>query len=337
MISVWVCIFGFLMVSCQSMIENQVINGLNRQHTEWLNDGKLHVILVGSGGPFNNTERVSTSTAIIAGGEFLVFDAGEGSARSADLNDLPLGQLSAVFLTHFHSDHIADLGELNFASWVNGRTKNLDVYGPIGVDKVVKGFAQVYEEDTKYRVLHHGKDIMNPNSSLMVAKPFSTPDVKVAALIFDRNGLKVWAFTVDHFPVEPAVGYRIEYKGNIVVLTGDTKKIETLSFHAKGADILVSEALSFKLVSRIEKVARENQRPRIAKIMKDIPDYHMTPVQAAEVAQKAGAKKLVFNHIAPPITNFMAKRIFLDGVDDVFDGDVELGKDGMTFVLDPKP
>ena len=163
---------------------------------------------------------------------------------------------------------------------------------------------------------------------------FSSPDK--AELVFERNGLKAYAFLVDHSPAQPAVGYRFEYRGNVVVLNGDTRKIDILTEQAKNADILLSDALSYKNTALIGKIAEENNLPRIAKIMHDIPQYHMSPVQAAELARDAGAKMLVLIHITPPVTNFIAKQAFMDGVSNVYKGGIVLGEDGMIFTLDSK-
>ena len=129
--------WGFLIVlgiisctffSCEKVIERGIEKGFDRQNLDILKDDQLHVFLVGSGGPINNPERIATSTAIIAGGEFLLVDVGPGTVRSADLLNLPMEHLSGIFLTHFHSDHIGDLGEANFGSWLAGRKKKLDIY-----------------------------------------------------------------------------------------------------------------------------------------------------------------------------------------------------------------
>jgi ribonuclease Z len=106
----------FSLTACEKIIETGMKRQMNQTRTEMLTDGNLHVILVGSGGPLPNTERVSVSTAVMAGGEFILVDTGPGAARNALLQNLPLGELSAVFLTHFHSDHIGDLGEVNMYS-----------------------------------------------------------------------------------------------------------------------------------------------------------------------------------------------------------------------------
>ena len=331
-----VLFMAFALVSCESLMERTVEKRLNQQRTNLLQDGKLHVLLVGSGGPINNTERLPSCTAVIAGGEFILVDAGPGTVRNADLLRLPLAGLTRVFVTHFHSDHIGDLGEASFQSWAAGRQKKLEIHGPKGVEKIVQGFTLAYEQDSQYRIAHHGESVMPPEAVRPVTKTISIQAPDTAELCFDRNGLKVYAFAVDHFPAEPALGYRFEYKGNIVVITGDTKKINTLVKHSKNADLLVSEALSLKMTAMAQKVFSKNNRTRLAKIMNDIQDYHMSPVQAAQVARDANVKKLVLNHVAPPVTNFFAKRMFMEGVDDVYAGEIVLGEDGMSFDLDPK-
>jgi ribonuclease Z len=323
-------------VACQHMIEGTVKKALNRQAVGMLNDGRMHVILVGSGGPINNTRRVSTCTAVIAGGEFLLVDVGPGSIRNADLQNLPLGSLSGVLLTHFHSDHITELGEANFQSWVNGRQKKLEVYGPEGVEKVVQGFSQAYELDSQYRIEHHGEAVMPPEAARPVARTISFRDPDKAVLVFEHNGLKAYAFLVDHFPARPAVGYRFEYSGNAVVITGDARKTDILTTHAENADILLCDALSYENTALIGRLAAEDNKPRIAKIMHDIPQYHMSPVEAAELARDSVAGKLVLIHITPPVTNFVARRAFMDGLSNVYRGQTVLGEDGMIFNLDPK-
>jgi len=336
-----VLLLSFIVISlasCEFISERTIKKALEEQQEQEkiLSDDKMHVVLVGTGGPISNTERITTSTAVIAGGEFILVDVGPGVVRNINLQGLPIGRITGVFLTHFHSDHISDLGELAFMSWAQGRARKLDVYGPEGVAQVVDGYNLAYGLDSSYRTAHHGEDVMPSAAAGSVAKTITVKNPNKAELFFERNGLKAYVFMVDHSPVKPAVGYRFEYKGNALVITGDTRKTDSLAGHARNADLLLTDALDAKVINTISKIARQNNRPRLSKQMTDIIDYHMTPVQAAEVAREAGAKKLVLVHVVPPILNFVAKRMYMKGVSDAFDGDIELGEDGMAFDLDPK-
>ncbi len=301
-----------------------------------LRDGRLHIFLLGSGGPINNNLRVAPSIAVLANGEFILIDTGPGSYRNLEILRLPAAHLTAIFLTHFHSDHIGDLGEANVLSWANGRKKALEIYGPEGVEKVVNGFIMAYELDKEYRFTHHGEDVL----PLQAATPISTTILiqksNERELVFDRNDLKVYAFEVDHSPVKPALGYRIEFKGNIVAITGDTIKTENLVKHCKNADILFSEAISYDMLKPVIAGAQTRNLSRIVKILTDIQEYHMEPVVAAELAKEANVKKIVYVHIVPPLPNKLAEKTYLKGVSDVFDGEIVLGEDKMKFRLDPK-
>jgi len=326
----------FAMTSCEGILETGLKKQMDQSRANMLTDGNLHVVLVGSGGPLPNAERVSVSTAVIAGGEFILVDTGPGTARNALLQNLPLGDLSAVFLTHFHSDHIGDLGEVNMFSWVQGnREKRLEVFGPEGVEKVVKGYTLAYELDSKYRTAHHGEDLAPTEGAKLVSKIITIQNPEQAQLFFGRNGLRAYAFQVNHFPANPALGYRFDYKGKAVVISGDTKKTNTLAKHSAKADLFICDALDAKTINLAGRVASENNQPSLAKIMTDITDYHLTPVQAAQIAQEAAVKKLIFNHVTPPLTNFILKRKYLEGVREVYDGDFDVGEDGMAFEFDP--
>ncbi|MHA1147958.1 MAG: MBL fold metallo-hydrolase [Promethearchaeota archaeon] len=298
-----------------------------------LSDGKLHIFLLGTGGPMNNNVRVSSGIAIIAGGEFIFVDVGAGSFRNAEILRLPVEHLSAIFLTHFHSDHICNLGEANMLSWANGRSKPIEVFGPEGVDKVVDGFKMAYELDVGYRIAHHGEDIMPAEAGKPISKTVLLDNKDERKLCFDRNGLKVFAFEVDHSPVAPAYGYRIEYGGNSIVISGDTKKTENLVKHCEDADILFCEAISYDMLNNIIKGVKIE---RFRKILTDIQDYHMDPIAAADVAREARVKKLVLVHITPPLPNDKLEKMYLKGVGEIFNGEVLLGKDLMKFRLEPK-
>jgi ribonuclease Z len=301
-----------------------------------LRDGKLHIFILGSGGPMNNNTRVASSIAIIADEQFILFDIGPGTYRNTDILRLPVANLNAIFLTHFHSDHIGDLGEANMMSWANGREKAIEVYGPKGVEQVVNGFIMAYKLDTEYRIIHHGRDTMIPEAGTPLINTIELQDTNERKLVFDKKKLRVYAFEVDHSPVNPAFGYRIEYEGNIVVITGDTIKTENLVKHCAKADLLFCEAISYEMLNNLIIGVKKLKLDRFAKILTDVQDYHMEPKEAAEVAMEANVKKLVIVHITPPLTNISAEKMYIEGLDDIFKGEIILGKDLMKFKLDPK-
>jgi ribonuclease Z len=300
----------------------------------------LRVVLCGTGNPLADRNRADACTAIFAGGNFYLVDTGPGAWKNLALWHIPAPRLGAVMLTHYHSDHIGDLGEVNLQTWAQGRDHPLRVYGPPGVDQVVNGFAQAYALDEGYRVAHHGAALMPPENWKMepIAVPIQTPPAASpctggSAAVLDENGLKVTAFTVDHRPVAPAYGYRFDYKGRSVVISGDTIKCDNLVNEARGADVLVSEAQSALMVKMIQQAAQSHGDARVAKIMHDIRLYHTTPVQAAAEANEAGVQLLVLSHIGPPTPNFLARMEFMRGVDAVRPHGVVMGYDGMLLTL----
>jgi ribonuclease Z len=295
----------------------------------------LHVVLCGTGSPLADPERAGPCTAVLAGGHFVLVDVGPGSLREVALERLPRARLEAVLLTHFHSDHIGEIGEAALQSWVAGRSVPLVVYGPPGVEQVVNGFRQAYAFDTRYRIAHHGAEAMPPAAGVTEAKAIMLSEPDAMAVVFDADGLRVTAFAVDHAPASPAYGYRFEYKGRSVVVSGDTRKSANLIRYAQGSDLLVHEALAANMIEPVTEYARAQGLSRWAKLTADIVTYHTTPEQAAEVAKEAKVRMLALTHIVPPLPNFIARRMFLHGVSSAWEGRVELGRDGMHFTLSP--
>ena len=323
---------------CDRIIDRQIERGLERTDRGILKSRDLNVVLCGTGSPLPDADRAGACTAILAGGEFLLVDVGPGAWENVAMEGLPGGDLSAVLLTHFHSDHIGDLGEAITQSWIGGRTRPLDIYGPAGTSRVVDGFNQAYAFDAQYRTAHHGEEYMPAAAAPAVGHDVALGDAQDAsAVVFDRNGLRVTMFRVDHEPVVPAVGYRFDFGGRSVVVSGDTAKSASLIDHAKGADILIHEALEREMMSRISAVAERTGRKRIGKMVGDTLNYHTSPVEAAEVARDAGVDTLVFSHVVPGPSNVLLRRRFLAGVADVFQGEVVIGEDGMRFALPPEP
>jgi ribonuclease Z len=300
-----------------------------------LPDG-LHVGLCGTGSPFPDPSRAGPCTAVIAGERLFVVDTGEGSARNLGYMGLPASKIEAILLTHFHSDHIDGMGPFLLQRWGLGTFETpTPVYGPPGVETVVDGFRAAYVLDFGYRVAHHTPKIMPPGGSGGKGMPFALKPQGEgdAIVVLEDKGLKITAFRVDHSPVDPAVGYRFDYKGRSVVITGDTKKAASVAALSKGADLLIHEALQPKLVKVLEDEFAQRGIANTAQIMRDIVNYHTTPEEAAAVAAQAGVKELVFNHIVPPLPFRYAYPAFVGDAARFFEGPMTVGEDGMLFSM----
>jgi ribonuclease Z len=299
--------------------------------TRNLPDG-LHVGLCGTGSPLPSADRAGSCTVIIAGSRVFVVDAGEGGARNLQLMGIGPGRIERLFLTHFHSDHIDGLGPMALLRWTGASAKTpLPVHGPVGIESVIAGFNAFYAADNGYRVDHHGADIVPPSGSGAVALPFTIDGN--SAVVFNEGGVKVTAFAVDHDPVSPAVGYRFDYKDRSVVISGDTAKSVNLVAIARGADLLVHEALQPKMVEAMTKALDRAGQKNTAKITRDILNYHASPEEAADVAKAAGVQQLVLTHIVPPVPSVVFYRAFLGDAGTRFSGAIVVGEDGMLFSL----
>lgn len=294
----------------------------------------LRVVLCGTGTPVPTEDRLPAATAILAGDELILVDAGPGTIRKAHLRGLPVHRLSTVLVTHFHSDHMGGLGQAIGHSWFFRRREPIHVYGPPGIEEVVAGFVQAYRYDTEYRSSPEG-GALDPKVAAPEVTVVPVEDGE-ASLVFKRGDLRVYAFAVDHsgLGVESAYGYRIEYRDRVVVLSGDTERTDSLIRHARGADVLIHSATGpqFAMTAAADALERR-QQVDWANEIRNVRDHFATPVEAAEVAEAAGAETLVLSHV-PALSHFLLEWVFLWGVGDVYDGEVILGEDGMTFELE---
>lgn len=296
-------------------------------------DDGLHLALCGAGGPMPAPKASGPCVAVVAGKRLFVVDAGTDGLRNLGRMGYAAGSIEAVFLTHFHSDHIDGLGELATIRWVSAaNTKALPVYGPSGVSQVVDGLNMAYALDEQYRHAHHGDTVAPRSGAGMTAMPFAAPAIGTLTTLLDDGDLKIEALAVDHAPIKPAVGYRFTYKDRSLLISGDTTKQDNIQQFSKGVDLLVHEALAPDLLNMMHDAAEEAGNTVLAKITHDVLDYHASPVEAAETARDAKVGHLLYYHIVPPMMFPGQETLFLNGAEEIFPN-YTVGQDGTTFSL----
>jgi ribonuclease Z len=332
------CVAMLVIASCDRLQQQLIRRGAERaaqgDRQDWLSDGALHLVLCGTGSPLPDLERAGSCAAVIAEDQFFLVDVGLGSWENVQLWRLPRQNLAGVLLTHFHSDHIGELGEVGLQSWLAGRRDPLPVYGPPGVDQVVSGFQRAYALDTGYRIAHHGEEILPPAGAQMRAHRIELGE-DGSALVLDRGDLRITAIRVDHQPVDPAYAYRFEYAGRSTIVSGDTARSANLTRHARDVDLLVHDVLAAHVIESLTEHLAERRAERLARLTADIIEYHASPADAVAVAREAGARMVVFTHLVPPVPAIFASRIFLHGIEETDSPQVVLGRDGMHFILAP--
>ena len=254
-------------------------------------DTNVRVVLLGTaGGPTFNAQRLGISTLVEAGPETLLFDAGRGLTTAMAKLAINPANVTKVFLTHLHSDHVISLPELWLFAWAQGRTVPLHVWGPEGTRAMIGHLQEAFAFDVRTRG--------------QLDEKFPASGVKIAAtdihegVVYEANGVRVTAFLVDHGPVKPAFGYRVEYRGRSVVLSGDTRPTANLLKFATGADLLIHEVGRWKQDPALigapdERLPNSRQTRGEAKT---IAAHHTDGVEAGRVFEAAKPKLAVFSH-----------------------------------------
>jgi len=274
----------------------------------------LSAAVCGSRSPLPSPGRAETCILVAAGEDLFVVDIGDGSNQNLRNWNIDFRNIEAVLITHLHSDHIADLPGLHQNAWVVGeRTSKLKVFGPEGVDQLTQGIEMAYARDYVFRNEHHGNAI-----APLEYAGFDTSVIDLNdPVIFDNGELKITAFKVVHEPIDPALGFKFEYKGRSLVITGDTSYTQSVIDNSMNVDVLFHEAQANHMLAVIENLQRSLGMDLLATVLDDITTYHTTLIEAAEVANKANVKKLVFYHLTPAPRNYIQEIMFVRGVDEV--------------------
>ena len=277
----------------------------------------IKVTLLGTGCPRPVMSRFGASTLVQAGSQTLLIDAGRGSLQRLTQVNVPWNQVTGVLLTHLHSDHVVGFPDLFLTGWLvdPGRSVPLPVWGPEGTTDMMAHLATAFAEDIRIRVAN---ERANPAGVVLQARDISE------GIVFEADGVKVTAFLVDHGPVKPAFGYRIDYAGRSVVLSGDTRPSENLVRHAAGTDLLIHEVLA------PETLRRTGVPPdRIPGIVAN----HTTPEQAGTVFARVRPRLVVYSHICPPSAT---EEDVAAATRRNYDGPFELGEDLMIIEVGEK-
>jgi ribonuclease Z len=242
----------------------------------------MDITLLGTGSPLVDPNRAGPSTLVTAGGQIFLVDCGRGVLMRAAAAGVGAAGVTALLLTHLHSDHITDLSDVITTRWVTTIGPNpLPIIGPPGTKKVVEATLAALAPDISYRIGHHA-DITEPPR--LEVHEFTDGQV------WDSAGVRITAAPTDHRPVEPTLAFRITHGGESVVLAGDTVPCATLDELARGANMLVHTVIRKDLVALMP-----------AQRIRDILDYHSSVEQAAATAARAGVGTLVLTHYVPPL------------------------------------
>ena len=326
-------LFAFRADIATAVFQRMAPQGVNNLLSARLPDG-LHAVFCGTGSPMPDRKRAGPCTAVIAGEHLFVFDAGEGAAETLSLMGVSPGRIDTVFLTHLHSDHIDGLAPMALQHWGNASAQSpLQVVGPAGTARVAAGLNEAYAIDSTYRVAHHGEQVLPPAGFGLTAWEFAISDGAHSTVVHDADGVRIIAFQVNHAPVDNAVGYRIEYAGRSIVISGDTARDERVVAAARGADLLVHEAIDTHLNQIMQDAANANGRENIGRIFNDILTYHTSTEDAGRVAQEAGVGALALTHLLPPTPLPGLDQRFVRAARTTFDGRVWAARDGDVISL----
>ena len=256
-------------------------------------------------------ERFGPSILVQAGTQTLIFDAGRGAIQRLTQASVTYDQVDALFLTHLHSDHVVGIPDLWLTGWIQSRrTKGLPVFGPEGTVSMMGHLKQAFAFDLRLRV----EDDKTPQAGSEIR----ATDV-AQGVVYEKDGVRVIAFDVDHKPVVPALGYRIEYGGRAVVLSGDTRFSTNLIKFAERADLVVHEVGD-------SSDAYLAQNPNFANALA----HHTRPSEAGTVFTTVKPKLAVYSHI---VARGAGTVDLIRHTRETYSGPLVVGEDLMRFVV----
>ncbi len=260
-----------------------LVVGLAVLYAGQVNAQVFRVTLLGTGSPTPRADRYGAATLVEAGSKILLFDAGRGTSLRIWQMGIPLRDLDAVFVTHFHHDHISGLADLWLTGWLppafGRRQQALPIFGPTGIETVTRGLLTAYSRDIEIRTADEGLPAAGAT--------FDVVEFSAGGAIYDQDDLKVTAFPVNHGElITPAYGYRIDYAGRSVLISGDTRFDENIIEAGRGVDVVIHEV-----------VAADERLYERTPALVAIKDHHTTPEEAGIVFREIQPKLAVYTHL----------------------------------------
>ena len=292
-------------------------------------EDSLTAVVCGSRSPINDPNRAEACILVQAGDQIFIFDTGNGSAQNLNNWNMPWNRLEGIFYTHLHSDHISDIADFHQGTWLNGqRSSKQKVFGPEGVQLLTDGIELAYTKDYFFRNEHHG-DVIAPLNIV----GFDTHTVNLNnPVLIDNEDLKITAYSVSHDPVDPALGYRIDYKGRSISISGDTIYDQNLVNNSKDADVLFHESMSLEILDLINANAKATGNMVAEIVTVDILDYHTPILEVVKAAKDANVRHLVFYHHLPAPRNQIMEEVMYRGVDEIMQ-EWTASNDGTMIIL----
>lgn len=298
----------FGLASCGS---TQQVEATEPAQTSISAEGEITVTILGSGTPAPSATQFGTAILVQAGSQNLMFDCGRGcTTRLAQVDPSLIAKVDRLFISHLHSDHIVGVDDLWLNGWTQGRKNPLKIFGPVGTADFMKHLRSAFGYDIDIR-FSHGVP------STMTGLNDDITELTEDGVVFRQDGVEVTAFLVDHASVKPAWGYRIDYLGRSVMISGDTGPTENLYTYGAGTDLLLQEVMSPALIDYIESIFDERQVARIV-------SYHTTAVQAADIFKETSPRLAVYYHTRND-GDFASSLI--DETRTIYDGPLEVGHD----------
>ncbi|MGQ0383705.1 MAG: MBL fold metallo-hydrolase [Gammaproteobacteria bacterium] len=277
--------------------------------------GKTRLILLGTGGgPRPKKDHAASAQVIVVNDSLYVVDCGDGVARQLVRAGLSPDRLRHVFVTHHHSDHNADYGNLLLLAWASGLRTRVDTWGPPPIARITRLFFEMSEYDIAIRVRDEGRVPLTPLVHVH--------ELTRAGPVMRDDRVRVTSALVDHPLVDRAFAYRFDTADRSIVISGDTRWSDNLIRLARGADVLVHEALYLPAVDRL--VARV---PNATSLRKHIVDSHTSVEDCGRIAAAAGVTMLVLSHFVPPDDPGVTEQMWLDGARRYFRGEIVVGRD----------